>query len=170
MRACDIARTKPRALRTAALGRAVSARSRSASLAVVIAQLPRPRASSVVFNPAWVMQSAARSSNSSCGATGTTIVFDGIGPSSSRLAFLPTENTTWNSDSRPTAPRIAHHRVGEFLEARDLTAAGLSGVIRKVLDDPSYSDRARSLRDAIAAADGLNTACDLIERAFGVRA
>jgi len=73
-------------------------------------------------------------------------------------------------DQPGVAARIAHHRVGEFIEVRDLTAVGLSGLIRKVLDDPSYSDRARSLRDAIAAADGLNTACDLIERAFGVRA
>jgi zeaxanthin glucosyltransferase len=71
-------------------------------------------------------------------------------------------------DQPGIAARIAYHRVGEFIEVPDLTAAGLSGLIRKVLDDPSYRDRARSFREAIAAANGLEVACDLIEQAFGI--
>ena len=73
-------------------------------------------------------------------------------------------------DQPGVAARIAYHRVGEFIEAQDLTAEGLSVLIREVLGDPSYRDRARSFREAIAAANGLEVACDLIERAFGIRA
>ena len=69
-------------------------------------------------------------------------------------------------DQPGVAARIAYHRVGEFIEVQDLTAEGLSVLIRKVLDDPSYRDRARSFREAIATANGLEVACDLIERAF----
>jgi zeaxanthin glucosyltransferase len=71
-------------------------------------------------------------------------------------------------DQPGVAARIAYHRVGEFMQVPDLTAAGLSRLIRKVLDDPSYRDRARSFREAIAAANGLEVACDLIEQAFGI--
>jgi zeaxanthin glucosyltransferase len=73
-------------------------------------------------------------------------------------------------DQPGVAARIAYHRVGEFIEVENLTAEGLSELIRKVLDDSSYRDRARSFREAIAAANGLEVACDLIERAFGIRA
>ena len=69
-------------------------------------------------------------------------------------------------DQPGIAARIAYHRVGEFIEVQDLTAEGLSVLIRKVLDDPSYRDRARFFRNAIAAANGLEVACDLIERAL----
>jgi zeaxanthin glucosyltransferase len=73
-------------------------------------------------------------------------------------------------DQPGVAARIAYHRVGEFIEVQDLSAEGLSVLIRKVLHDPSYRDRARFFREAIAAANGLEVACDLIERAFGIRA
>ena len=71
-------------------------------------------------------------------------------------------------DQPGVAARIVHHRAGEAVEPGDLTAASLAGLIRKVLVDPSYLDRALGFRDAIAAADGLAVACDLVERAFGV--
>lgn len=73
-------------------------------------------------------------------------------------------------DQPGVAARIAYHRVGEFIALDDLTAGGLSATIRKVLDDPPYRDRARSFRAAIAAANGLEVACDLIEAAFGIGA
>ncbi|WP_435019974.1 nucleotide disphospho-sugar-binding domain-containing protein [Tundrisphaera sp. TA3] len=72
-------------------------------------------------------------------------------------------------DQPGVAARIAYHRVGEFVEPEDLTPEGLAAVIRKVLGDPAYRDRARSFRAAIEAANGLEVACDLIELAFGSR-
>jgi len=71
-------------------------------------------------------------------------------------------------DQPGVAARIAYHRVGEYLELDDLTARGLSGMIRKVLDDPSYREKAGCFREAIAAANGLEVACHVIDRAFGI--
>ena len=71
-------------------------------------------------------------------------------------------------DQPGVAARIAHHHVGEFIELQDLTPEVLFVLIRKVLDDPSYRDSARFFREAIAAANGLEVACELIERAFGL--
>jgi len=71
-------------------------------------------------------------------------------------------------DQPGNAARIAYHRVGEFMELDDLSSEGLLGLIRKVLDDPSYRERAGYFREAIAAANGLEVACKVIERAFGI--
>ncbi len=70
-------------------------------------------------------------------------------------------------DQPGVAARIAHHRVGEFVEVHEATAGRLLGLARKVLGDPSYRDKARAMQAAIADARGLDVACDAIERAFG---
>ena len=76
-----------------------------------------------------------------------------------------------NTNCRPlcqpgTAARIAYHGVGEFIELDDLTTERLRGLIKKVLQDPSYRERAGYFQNVIAKARGLDVATDIIERAF----
>jgi MGT family glycosyltransferase len=69
-------------------------------------------------------------------------------------------------DQPGVAARIAHHGVGEFLEIEDLTVEGLQQLIQKVLDNPSYRDKARWFQKVIAQTCGLDVVADVIERAF----
>jgi zeaxanthin glucosyltransferase len=73
-------------------------------------------------------------------------------------------------DQPGVAARIAHHRVGEFMDVENLTVEGLSQLIAKVLWDPGYGNRARYFRRAIAETRGLDLAADVIERVFLARA
>jgi zeaxanthin glucosyltransferase len=69
-------------------------------------------------------------------------------------------------DQPGIASRIAHHGVGEFVGMDEtLTVERLTGLIRKVMGDPAYQQRANDLKQAIAATDGLNLAADIVERA-----
>jgi zeaxanthin glucosyltransferase len=68
-------------------------------------------------------------------------------------------------DQPGVAARIAHHRVGEFVEVGDLTVEHLSALIQKVMN-PSYRRRARYMQQVIAETRGLDVAADVIERAF----
>lgn len=70
-------------------------------------------------------------------------------------------------DQPGVAARIAHHGVGEFLEVEDLTADRLQGLIQKVLETPSYREKARYFRKVITQTRGLDVAADALERAFG---
>jgi zeaxanthin glucosyltransferase len=72
-------------------------------------------------------------------------------------------------DQPGVAARIAHHGVGEFLEVEDLTIDRLHGLIQKVLETPSYRDKARYFRKVITQTRGLDIAADVLERAFGER-
>jgi zeaxanthin glucosyltransferase len=69
-------------------------------------------------------------------------------------------------DQPGVAARIAHHSVGEFLDLENLTVESLSGLIRKVLENSSYRDRARDFQKVIAQTRGLGVAADVIERTF----
>jgi zeaxanthin glucosyltransferase len=69
-------------------------------------------------------------------------------------------------DQPGVAARIAHHRVGEFVEVGDLTVEVLSELIKKVRKNPSYRDKARYFQKVIARTQGLDLAADVIERAF----
>ncbi len=69
-------------------------------------------------------------------------------------------------DQPGVAARIAHHGVGEFVEVDDLTVAGLTKLIEKVLKDSSYHDRSQYFRRVIAETRGLDVGADVIERAF----
>jgi zeaxanthin glucosyltransferase len=64
------------------------------------------------------------------------------------------------------AARIAYHGVGEFVEIEDLTVEALTGLIQRVLKDPSYTNRAQYFRNVIAETRGLDLAAHVIERAF----
>src|SRR5262249_46371389 len=70
-------------------------------------------------------------------------------------------------DQPGVAARIAHHGVGEFVPVEDLDADRLRPLIQRVLTISSYGERARSFRDVIAQAHGLDVAADVIEQAPG---
>jgi MGT family glycosyltransferase len=69
-------------------------------------------------------------------------------------------------DQPGVAARIAHHRVGEFINLEDLTAELLLVAIQAVLRNPNYSNQARYFKEVIAKTRGLDVAADVIEQAF----
>jgi zeaxanthin glucosyltransferase len=69
-------------------------------------------------------------------------------------------------DQPGTAARVAHHGTGEFIELDELTTKRLRGLIEKVLQDPSYRERADYFRKVISKTRGLDVAADIIEQAF----
>lgn len=71
-------------------------------------------------------------------------------------------------DQPGVAARIAYHGAGEFVEVPDVTAEKLSELVRAVLNNPSYRDKARYFQKVIAQTHGLDVAAEAIERAFGV--
>ncbi len=71
-------------------------------------------------------------------------------------------------DQPGVAARIAHKRTGAVTSLDKLTAAHLASLLNKVLTDPTYRENARKLRKAIAEANGLSVAADLIEESLGV--
>jgi zeaxanthin glucosyltransferase len=71
-------------------------------------------------------------------------------------------------DQPGVAARVAYHRVGEFVEVGDLTLEVLSELVRKILKNPSYRDRACYFQKVIADSRGLEVAADVVERAFQI--
>ena len=69
-------------------------------------------------------------------------------------------------DQPGVAARIAHHSVGEFTEVEALSPEGLRELIQKVMETPSYGERARFFEEVIARTRGLDVAADVIERAL----
>jgi zeaxanthin glucosyltransferase len=69
-------------------------------------------------------------------------------------------------DQPGVAARIAHHRVGEFLDLKNLTAERLLEAIETVLQNPDFSERARHFKEVIAKTRGLDVAADAIEQAL----
>jgi zeaxanthin glucosyltransferase len=66
------------------------------------------------------------------------------------------------------AARIAHKQTGVVTSLEKLTADHLSMLLNEVLNDSTYRDNARKLQMAIAKANGLSVAADLIEESLGV--
>jgi zeaxanthin glucosyltransferase len=66
-------------------------------------------------------------------------------------------------DQPGVAARIAHRQTGVVTSLDKLTADHLSTLLNEVLHDPIYRDNARKLQKAIAEADGLSAATDLVE-------
>jgi UDP:flavonoid glycosyltransferase YjiC (YdhE family) len=56
--------------------------------------------------------------------------------------------------------------VGEFVEVDEVSPEGLRGLIQKVMESPSYAEKARFFEDVIARTRGLDVAADVIERAL----
>ena len=71
-------------------------------------------------------------------------------------------------DQPGVAARIAHHRTGVVTSVDKLTADHLSTLLNKVLYNSPYRDNARRMQKAIAEANGLSAAVDIIEQALGI--
>ncbi len=82
---------------------------------------------------------------------------------------VPTVAIPIGYDQPGVAARIAYHRVGEFVELKDLTVGRLAGLIERVRTNQRYRENARYLQKVIARTRGLDLAADVIERAFGIR-
>ena len=68
-------------------------------------------------------------------------------------------------DQPGISARIAHHGAGEFLNLDNLSVANLLDLIRKVLTNRSYAERADYFKGVIAKTRGLDIAADVIEQA-----
>jgi len=71
-------------------------------------------------------------------------------------------------DQPGVAARIAHKQTGVVTSLDKLTADHLAFLLNEVLSDATYRDNARKLQKAIADANGLSVAADLIETSLGV--
>ena len=71
-------------------------------------------------------------------------------------------------DQPGVAARIADKQTGVVISLDKLTAEHLSKLLADVLSDPTYWTNARKLQKAIATANGLSVAADLIEESLGV--
>ncbi|HEY0793115.1 MAG TPA: nucleotide disphospho-sugar-binding domain-containing protein [Chthoniobacterales bacterium] len=71
-------------------------------------------------------------------------------------------------DQPGVAARIADKQTGVATSLDKLTADHLSTLLNEVRINPTYRDNARKLQRAIADANGLCAAADLIERSLGV--
>jgi zeaxanthin glucosyltransferase len=72
-------------------------------------------------------------------------------------------------DQPGVAARIADKQTGVVTSLDKLTDDHLSTLLDRVLSNATYRDNARKLQKAIAEANGLSVAADVVERAFGVR-
>ena len=71
-------------------------------------------------------------------------------------------------DQPGVAARIAHHRTGVVTSLDKLTADHLSTLLDEVLNNSAYRNNAQRLQGAIAEANGLSAAVDIIEQALGI--
>ena len=71
-------------------------------------------------------------------------------------------------DQPGVAARIAHHRTGVVTSLDKLTADHLSTLLDEVLNNSAYRKNAQRLQGAIAKANGLSAAVDIIEQALGI--
>jgi zeaxanthin glucosyltransferase len=72
-------------------------------------------------------------------------------------------------DQPGVAARIAHKKTGVVTSLDKSTADHLASLLDEVLTDPTYRENARKLQKAIAEANGLSVAADLIDESFGVK-
>jgi zeaxanthin glucosyltransferase len=72
-------------------------------------------------------------------------------------------------DQPGVAARIADKKTGLVTSLDQLTAEHLSTLLNEVLSNPTYRTNARKLQKAIAKANGLSVAADLIEGSLGVK-
>jgi len=72
-------------------------------------------------------------------------------------------------DQPGVAARIAHKRTGVVTSLTELTTDNLALLLNEVLTDPTYRENARQLQKAIAEANGLSIAADLIVKSLGAR-
>jgi zeaxanthin glucosyltransferase len=71
-------------------------------------------------------------------------------------------------DQPGVAARIAHKQTGVVTTLDKLTTDHLSTLVGEVLNDSTYRNNARKLQKAIAEADGLSIAADLVQESLGM--
>jgi zeaxanthin glucosyltransferase len=71
------------------------------------------------------------------------------------------------SDQYGTAARIERSGAGAAIPLKELSTSSVRERIRRLLDDPSYKERAQRIRASIARAGGESRAADLIEQRLG---
>ncbi len=71
-------------------------------------------------------------------------------------------------DQPGVAARIADKKTGVVTSLDKLTAEHLSTLLNEVLNNSTYRSNARKLQKAIAKANGLSVAADLVEESLGV--
>jgi MGT family glycosyltransferase len=72
-------------------------------------------------------------------------------------------------DQPAVAARTAHKQTGAVTSLDKLTADHLSSLLDEVLNNCAYRDNARKLQRAIAEANGLSVAADLVEESLGIK-
>jgi len=72
-------------------------------------------------------------------------------------------------DQPGVAARIVDKQTGVVTSLDKLSTDHLSALLNEVLSNSTYRDNARSLQNAIAEANGLSVAADLVEQSLGVR-
>jgi zeaxanthin glucosyltransferase len=72
-------------------------------------------------------------------------------------------------DQPGVAARIADKQTGVVTSLDKLTPDHLSSLLNEVLTNPVYRKNAKKLQEAIAEADGLSAAADLVEQSLGLR-
>jgi zeaxanthin glucosyltransferase len=80
------------------------------------------------------------------------------------LIALPLGN-----DQPGVAARVAARGAGIVIPQKKLTAQKLRAAVQALLGDSGYRRSAMMLKNAIAAADGLNRAAEIIEHSLGIR-
>jgi MGT family glycosyltransferase len=71
-------------------------------------------------------------------------------------------------DQPGVAARIVYTKTGASVPLQELTASRLSTLIDEVLGKPEYRRNAMAMKEAIARANGLDKAADLLEQAFNL--
>jgi MGT family glycosyltransferase len=74
------------------------------------------------------------------------------------------------NDQPGVAARIANKRVGVVISPDQATPENFVTAIKRVLGDSTFWDNARRVQKAIRRTDGLASAADILETAFGLKA
>ena len=79
-------------------------------------------------------------------------------------AGKPSLAVYYGFDQPDNAARLARLGVGKVVPAKKYTADLAASLLREILENPVYADRASSVGDQVRAEDGAGTACSAIER------
>jgi UDP:flavonoid glycosyltransferase YjiC (YdhE family) len=79
-------------------------------------------------------------------------------------AGKPSLAVCYGFDQPDNAARLARLGMGKVVPAKKYTADLAASLLREILENPVYADRASSLGDRVRAEDGAGTACLAIER------
>jgi UDP:flavonoid glycosyltransferase YjiC (YdhE family) len=84
-------------------------------------------------------------------------------------AGKPSLAVSYGFDQPDNAARMARLGMGKVVPAKQYTANLAASLLREILENPVYADRASSVGDRVRAEDGAGTACAAIERFLGER-